>query len=209
MISVVGVVLGLTVSTCLPPATEIFDVIVVHGPIALQTDYTLAQIDEMAAAQARPLAHDPVGFYRADIQPSVQVDLADTDLQGCSKSVHVAVKLEMTNRQIQIAKELADTPCAWNTAQAHYRQHAAADDAVVSEFAKALKSALPRMMPRSDGSMWTADQPRHEITRAMAETVERSLVGLDQARADVRNRVDTPHEIAKLQTPCGQSPADR
>lgn len=204
-----GFLLTLAAGACPPPAHATFDVLVLHGPIALRSDYKLAEISGMAATQAAPLAHEPVGFYRADMQPSVQVDLADPDVQGCHSSVYVMVKLALTNRQIQIAKDLADKQCTMDAARTHYREHAAADDAVVSEFAKALKVALPRMLLPPDGGMWSAKQPRQEITRTLAETVERSLVGLDSARDDARNRVDTPDEIAKLEAPCGNGPVER
>jgi hypothetical protein len=63
----------------------------------------------------------------------------------CSEPVRVRVTVMLANRRIEIGKELTSKPCLFSAVLDHYRRHAVFDDAVLTEFARALEAGLKRL----------------------------------------------------------------
>jgi hypothetical protein len=190
-------------AVCPGPTNAAIDVVVVHGPADTGADLSLAQISEMASRTGRGGKHAPVGFYVGSFGYTVRVDVSRRDNAECPGPVHVTVTLALTDRHIQIAKEWAANPCTFAAARDHYLRHAAADDAVVSQFARALEAAsrqVPLPPPTRDPA--SAEEDRRAVERAMAAMVDRGLESLGRARADARDSVDTPDEVRKLSDAC-------
>ena len=73
---------------------------------------------------------------------AAQVEIAVGREVTCSEPVHVTITVVLANRHIEIAQELKRNPCLFLAAEDHYRRHAAADDALLTQFIRALSSAL-------------------------------------------------------------------
>jgi hypothetical protein len=183
-----------------------FDIVVSHGPVDVESDLSLAQLSDLASHAGQHGKHAPVGFYVGDFGYSVRADVSGSDEAHCSRAVQVMITLGLANRHVQVAKEWAADPCRYEVAQAHYLRHAAADDIVVSQFARTLETTLRQApLPSLTGSPSAADEDRHRVEQAVTTMVESRLKALDHARADARDTVDTPDEVRKLSEACSSA----
>lgn len=183
--------LTMPVSACPEPTTVAFDVIALHGTVYEATDYTLAQINEMAHRTDRSGKHAPLGFYSSDFGYTI------------SEPVHLAVTLMLSDRRIQIGKDLLAEPCLYALAREHYRRHAAADDVALSESTPAVEKSLQQVsLPRLQHDATRAGADREKLQVAVRVAVDQTLAQLEAQRANAREAVDTPEEVKKLSGTC-------
>lgn len=191
------------VAACSGPTPAIFAVVASHGPIKEATNYTLREISELANRTGRLGKHAPLGFYFAGFGYNVAVDVSALSETTCSEPVRVTVTLMLFDRHIQIGKELLAEPCLFALARDHYRRHAGADDAVLSESARALEVTLQHIpLPELQRDAASADEDRQRVQHAVAAVMDEKLAPLDATRANARDKVDTPEEVKKLSGSC-------
>jgi hypothetical protein len=192
-----------TASACPRLTSTPIDVVISDGPVAIGADVSLAQISEMANRTGWRGKHAPIGFYFSNFGYTIHADAVDQGTAECIVALRVTITLVLTNRHVQIAKEWAGEPCKFKTARDHYLRHAAADNAVIVQFAQALNAASRQIpLPQLTGDPSTADDERHNIELALTTMVERGLGSLDDARANARETVDTPAEIRSVFEAC-------
>ncbi len=195
------------VAACPGPARAAFDVVAVHGPVDMSADMTLKQIAELAERTGRVGRHKPLGFYIGDFGYTVNAEIGPRGEADCSEPVHVTVTVMLANRHIEIGKELAAKPCLFSVVRDHYRRHAASDDAVLTEFAQALETALRRVpLPPLGHDPAAADEDRRKMEQIVSSMADDGIKSLDTARANARDGVDTADEIAKMNAEhCGNA----
>jgi len=190
-------------SGCRGPIAATFNIMVSHGPVDVEADLSLAEILDLASHAGQHGKHVPVGFYTAGLGYTVQADISGHDEAHCSGAVQVKITFGLTNRHVQIAKEWANDPCRYAVARAHYLRHAAADDIVVSQFARTLEMALREaLLPSLTGSV---EEDQQRVEQAVTVVVESGFESLEHARADARDAVDTPDEVRKLSEACSSA----
>ncbi len=195
--------LTMPVSACPEPTTVAFDVIALHGTVYEATDYTLAQINEMAHRTDRSGKHAPLGFYSSDFGYTISVNVSAIAETACSEPVHLAVTLMVSDRRIQIGKDLLAEPCLYALAREHCRRHAAADDVALSESTPAVEKSLQQVsLPRLQHDATRAGADREKLQVAVRVAVDQTLAQLEAQRANAREAVDTPEEVKKLSGTC-------
>lgn len=179
-----------------------FDVIASHGPIAQASDFSLAQLSNLAQRTGRIGKHPPWGFYYGAFGFTVHAE-ADPARQGCPDGLRIAVNVMVFDRQIEVARELNSQPCLLSLVREHYAKHAALDDTLLTDYAKALEAAL-REVPLATLKGDSASSPtlRQQIEKEAQEIVSRGLPSLDAARTRTPDAVDSPEELKRLATAC-------
>lgn len=195
--------LAMPIANCSGPTPVAFDVLALHGPVHEATDFNLAEIGELANRTGRLGKHAPLGFYFGSFGYTVGVDISALSETTCSEPVHVTVTLMLFDRHIQIGKEIVAESCLFALAADHYRRHAAADDAILSESVKALDVTLQQvLLPELQHDAASVDKDRQRLQDAITVAVDHTLVPVHALRADAGNQVDTPEEVRKLLGPC-------
>lgn len=190
-------------SGCSGPPRVSYAVVASHGAIQEATDYSLAEISQMAHRTGRLGKHAPLGFYFAGFGYNVAVDVSALSETTCSEPVHVTVTMMLFDRHIQIAKELVTQPCLFSLVRDHYHRHAHADDVVLSASARSLQREVERIpLPSLQHDAALVDEDRQRFQHAIAASIDEMLAPLDVARANARERVDTPEEVKKLSGSC-------
>lgn len=192
----------LPVSAC-TAAPPVVYVVASHGPVAVAADFTLGQLAEMAARTGRAGKHPPLGFYFAQFGYTISLGPADRRPGGCARPA--TVKVMLLNRRIELGKEISPPACL-AAAREHYLRHAATDDAILTQFAGALRAAFPRISlppPGTDSGGRESDPAALE--HAVRAVVDRGLQSLDAARAAAPKQVDTPEEVERLALACEPS----
>ena len=191
------------ISACPGPGRAAFDLVASSGPVDTTTDLTLAQISELAIRSGRLGKHPPLGFYIGKFGYTVGVDVSAYSEGDCPKPVRVTIALMLTDRHIEIGRELVAKPCFFSAARDHYLRHAAMDETVLTEFAWALEAALRRVpLPEMGHDETLAEADRQRIEQAVTSVVELGLSALDGARANARDQVNTLEEVRKLSEAC-------
>jgi hypothetical protein len=186
-------------SACPGPTHATVDVWAVHGPVDIATDMTLAQIAELANRTGRIGRHPPLGFYIGGFGYTAITDVSVPSKTECSEQVRVTVTLMLVDRHIEIGKELKANPCLFSLVRDHYRRHAASDDAALAEFARTLEVALQGIsLPPLEHDPALAEADRRKVEESVTSAINRQLDGLDAARANARDQVDTDEEVEKL-----------
>jgi hypothetical protein len=198
-------VLSIPAYACSGPTRVMFEVTASHAPVDTLTDLTLAQISEMADRTGRIGKHPPLGFYIGQLSYIVSAQHEADSQTGCFDRVVVTVTFILTDRHIELAKELLTRPCLFSVALDHYRRHAAADDAVLTGFTETLAATLQRIpLPPVGQDPALREEDRHKIKLAVKSAIDSGLDALGAARADARGAVDTMEEVRKLSEACTQ-----
>ncbi len=203
--------IALPVGACPVPPPVYVAVILDDAAVATRTDFSLAQIEAMRQKTGGVDRHPTLGFYGHRFGYTVQVDLARAADDGpCAASVQVSVHMVLSERVIEIGRELANDPCRFAIAEAHYHRHAAADDAVFAQYAHTIEPALRAAQLVPDQDDYAFDRlDRKQIERLVDASIDTSLVPYDAARQAAQAAVDNKNEALKMTTGCSaQTPHD-
>jgi hypothetical protein len=179
-----------------------FDVTASHGPIAQASDFSLAQLRNLAKQIDRIGKHPPWGFYYGAFRFTVHAE-ADPARQGCPDGLRIAVNVLLFDRQIELARELDSQPCLLALVREHYAKHAALDDTLLTDYANALEAAL-REVPLATlkGESPASQILPEQIESEVHEIVSSGLASLDAARKRTSDAVDSPEELNRLAAAC-------
>lgn len=186
-------------------------VLIDDGAVQTRTDFTLAQIEAMRRKVGGPERHPNLGFYGHRFGYTVDVEPVLLAGGSCVESVKIIVKMALSERVIEIGKDLQKDPCMFDIAAAHYRRHAAADDAVFARYMKTIEPALHAAQLLPPGRNYTIDalDPKAIEARVHA-AIDASLVPYEDARAAAQRAVDSKGEAQKMTTGCAApSPGNR
>ena len=95
------------VAACsIPPPGDVA-VVLDDEPVQTRTDFNLAQIEAMRQQTGGVDRHPTLGFYGHRFGYTVQIDLEHAAGSACVKSVQIGVKMALTQRVMEIGKDLA------------------------------------------------------------------------------------------------------
>jgi hypothetical protein len=196
------------VAACSVPPQIYVAVLLDDSAVQTRTDLTLAQLNAMRQQAGGVDRHPTLGFYGHRFGYTVQVDIAHAEGSPCVGSVKVGVHMVLSQRVIEIAKDLTDNPCLFAIAQAHYLRHAAADNQVFADYARMVGPALraTQLLPSLDDYTVSALR-KADIEKLVHSTVDATLVPYDAARRTAQLAVDTKAEAVKMVSGCTSSPA--
>lgn len=172
--------------------------------VAIGSDYSLAQLRELSLRSGRVPRHTPLGFYAADTRDVTTIDVANESNDVCLGPVKVDLLVQLANRRVQVASDLQADACRLDVTVAHYQRHADADAAVVTRFIPVLTerfAATP--LPSLVAAIGRASPDNVELVVAMKRIAAPVLGEMTAAQRAAIEAVDTPEEIARLETACG------
>jgi hypothetical protein len=202
LFSTVGV--AAPAAACPAPPPVYVAVLLDDAAVETRTDFSLAQIEAMRQQTGGTERHPTLGFYGHRFGYTVKVALEPaTDNSPCAKSVMVSVHMVLSQRIIEIGRELANNPCLFAIAAAHYQLHATVDDGVFNEYAHLVTPALHAvpLVPQQDD--YAADKlDTTQIEQLVHASIDASLVPYDAARRAAQLAVDSKTEAQKMTTGC-------
>jgi hypothetical protein len=187
-IALLAVTLGTSVEiVCKLPQELTITVAAIHKPAPVRNDLNLAQIEELQRNAGADTSHRAPGIYRSSFGYTVDVYPIGTP---CAASVGVTVRLSLSDREIQIARDLARDDCVTHAALAYYARRAEADDAALSKFAARLKSVLqPVGILAPDANLTPADTLQNDIEARVRAIVDEELPWYDQTYAETQKDI--------------------
>lgn len=172
--------------------------------VMIGSDYSLAELRQLSQQSGRVPRHTPLGFYAADTRDLTTIAVGNESNDVCLGPVKVDLVVQLANRQVQIASDLQADACRLDVTVAHYQRHADADAAVVTRFIPVLTerfAATP--LPSLVAAIGRASPDNVELVVAMKRVAEPLLGEMTAAQRAAIEAVDTPEEIARLETACG------
>ena len=116
-------------TACPGPAKATFSIEALHEPVDVAMDFTLSEITQLADQTGWTGNHTPLGFSIAKTGYRVNLAVDPTNEVVCSEPIQVSIVVMLTNRRIEIAKDLSRDPNCLSLARRHYILRAASDDA--------------------------------------------------------------------------------
>ncbi len=149
-------------------------VLAYHGPIEERADYDLVTIRRLAQRSDKPLPHAPLGFYIGTLSQDVVVETerqASPDGSKCEYLTTVTVRLSLVDRVIEVAADLDRNGCKRAAVLKHYRQHAAADDRVLSIYVQTVNKVLRKAWSRMAAKFSPLGQPDDDGIRRVVQGI--------------------------------------
>jgi len=195
--------LRLRATSCPVLTKAAFSIQALHEPIDVAMNFTLSEIMHLAAQTGWRGNHRPLGFSTAitGYKVAIEADLASE--RHCLEQIKVLVSVMLTDRQIEIAKDLSQDPNCLFLARHHYILHAASNDAVLTQFAEGLAPVLSRLTflnLQHDGALPGED--RGHIEQVVRAAIDRVWPSFQAALRTAPNGVDTEDEVANLTQTC-------
>jgi hypothetical protein len=148
------------------------------------------------------LCHRVLGFYVGGFGQEIRIDREpriSPDGNNCDSLVTVSVHLSLTNRIIEVANDLESQGCRREVAWEHYRKHAAADDAVLSQYVQPVTVALQTAWPEMQDLLGQgSDNDMAALKTVIQSLLAKALQDYDQVRAEAFSAVDNPEEANNL-----------
>ncbi len=204
-----SILVAVPAAACPTPPPVLVAVLMDDSAVATRTDFSLAQLSAMRQQTGGVDRHPNLGFYGHRFGYTVKVKLDHTAGAPCINSVQVDVHMILSQRVIEIGRELTRDPCLFAIAAAHYQRHAAADDVVFGEYAKMIAPALRAAELVPDQKDYAAGKlDTTKIDQLVHASIDASLVTYDAARRVAQRAVDSKTEAQKMTTGC-TAPAPR
>lgn len=194
---------GLSAGPCQSPPPVLVAVLMDVSAVATRTDFTLAQIEAMRKQAGGIDRHPTLGFYGHRFGYTVEVKPVRSGDSACVGVVQVSVHMALSERVIEIGKDLTNNSCRYSVAEAHYRRHADADDQMAKQYSQAIVPALQAtpLLPSQKDYAFDAINPQ-QIEQSVRTAIDATLVPYDAARAAAQIGVDTKNEAVKMATNC-------
>lgn len=191
------------VATCPAPAKAAFSIVALHEPVDVAMDLTLPEIIQLAEQSGWTGNHTPLGFSIAKTGYRVNTEVNRANETTCSEPIKVAVLVMLTDRRIEIAKDLARDPRCLSVARHHYTLHAASNDAVLTQFAEDLSPVLSRLiLPNLQHDPVQAGGDRERINQMIRTAIDQIWPSLSVGMRAASKGLDSPDEIAGLIQAC-------
>jgi hypothetical protein len=196
-------------ASCNIPKYPDVHVVVEPSPITIDTNFTLAQIEDLSRESNGPNVGAALGFYFGTFLDTVSVDLASGSAADCARRVQITVHIQIANRRIAVASELRGRPC-FEAALLHYKLKADADEATVHQYANALGITLSALTLPADATGRLADfysVGMEHVEQFVTSYITGSIESLHKIRTAAEQAVDTAQEMTELDAVC--KPSDR
>ena len=190
-------------ATCDRALRFLVGVLGAHGPVEVHTDLSLGQIEDLASRVGHQGKHKPFGFYASAFNYTIGIDLPESAGGTCDRIIRIRVDLALTERWIEIGREVGDDRCLFSAVLDHYGQHAAFDDAALSRLVQWARTAFDHApMPQLQGGPHSMEDDRERVREFAKKILEPGLPAFDAERNSAAETVDTPAEVQKLTEGC-------
>lgn len=164
-------------------------------PPTVSTDFTYAQISTLARQTLQPPRHPPYGFYLGRVWYRFALYKVLNNVEGCASGLQVVADIDLVERRIEIASDLARDTCLPQIVLDHYKRHAKADAQAFEKFTGTMQgrvvAALAAVPPAA----------RAELSPGVRAALDVVLAELDKTRQNAQATVDSPSELNKLAHP--------
>ena len=113
--------------------------------------------------------------------------------------------MQLSDRHIEVGRELRHRPCLFTAALEHYEKKAQADETALARYATAFMTTLrsaPLPTVRLSSNQSLDEGARAQIEEWMTVLVNESLEALHEDRNAAQQAVDTPDELKRLERAC-------
>ena len=117
----------------------------------------------------------------------------------------MSAQVVQVRQEIQIARELRDNSCLFEAFLQHYRQRAEAARLALSDVAAGLPTALRLKVARVVAPYPDDTDLKNRIEAQLGVRLDDAVAKFSAMNATLRDQVDTPAEVNRLQTACGTS----
>jgi hypothetical protein len=166
------------------------------GDVAVSSESTLMQLNEMSAHSHQRSPHKPLGFSMSSFHYTVR----SGSVAGCANQRSIGVDLVLDGRRIEVAREVMADKCLGPVALAHYWRHAHADYVAFSRVTARVGNVLQSHVFREE--MKRVVDPA-EAERVVASVVNGEAATYDEERQSIQTTVDTSAEVNRLENACG------
>jgi hypothetical protein len=169
-----------------------------NAEIAVRTDYSLADLAQLAGKISQNPPHRVLGFYANSIGFRLHAPTPDPDDCG---DVLVEVQLVATRRVIELASNI--DRCLFDAALRHYRHHAELQARALEQSGSALRSALSQFVAdalSSDESLKFG--PGTALEKRTRAFVDQWLDSFQKTTPSLQAEGDTAEELEALGSAC-------
>lgn len=183
---------------CAVPSALAIQVDVVATPLPVKTDFSEAELRAMSPG---PHRHAPLGYYSDKVGYRLTVHVLSAP-SSCP-AIAVSAQLVQVRQEIQIARELRGNSCLFETFVQHYRHHADAARATLSDIATGLPAALRMTIAQVLATTTANANLKDRIEGILSDKLDAAVAEFTDMSATLRDKVDSPGEIDRLQASCG------
>jgi len=192
-------------AACEDAAPPLIHVVAEPTAVSVAADFSLSELDAMA--QRSGIAHQPapLGFYSSSVLHDVRLQPSQATTAACTDRLQIELDIRLSDRRIEIGREVQQQRCRYTAALAHYQRKAEADRLVFADYvttvARVLHTTpLPQLADTTDAGSVAADQVRLE--HWVEAVVAQHLQALHQARLAAFQAIDTTEEMRRLAEAC-------
>jgi len=171
-------------------------------PLAIRMDFATAELKTMAQRVAGPPRHEALGFYKDSVSYRFMVRIRAGGVRSCL-ALSVDAQLVVVDRVSEIGRDLQSDPCLLRAAVGHYKRHAAASAAALSNVAATLPEALrTEVILEVSARSGNNDEIKGYVEGRVKAVLDNALVSLSRHAAILQDRVDTPLEVKAFDRSC-------
>lgn len=178
-------------------------IVAAHEPVDVGTDLSLGELGQLASRIGLRGKQKLFGFYFSQFGYAVSVDISEPILGDCKQTIRIRVDMVLTERRIEIGREVREHACLFPLILEHYSRYAAFDDDVVTRFVEWAKVAIStRPMLPLQGNARSIEKDRKRIRDFAEAIVEQGLPAFRAERNSAAEVVDTQSELQRLEEGC-------
>ena len=171
--------------------------------ITIGSEFELAQLRELSDRFGRRGKHEPLGFYLSNISGETAVSVRNDRQDFCEGPVEIDVTIRLTNRHIEIGRDLKNNPCQFSAVLEHYQRHAAADTELLQRFvALVIQTLARRTLPDLINEAWNNSSAEKTLAPAIQSIIDPVLDEMHAEQSSVIGAVDTPAEVRRVEQTC-------
>jgi hypothetical protein len=159
-----------------------------------RNDYSLQEIQAMAAQNQGGSGRQVLGYYRG--QFGYSIDIADNEGE-CPAQTNATVTFRLMHRVIQLGKQVAANNCLLPIALKHYRHIATADEQIVQQYGIAAATALNNARP-----LLRQIDETGGLRARIGTVVEQAIKSLRDDRRRATQAVNNSDELRQLASAC-------
>lgn len=168
--------------------------------LSVRTDYSAAELSDLASAWSQAPAHQVLGFYADTTGFRLQVPTLDP---GSCEDVFIGVQFVVMQRVIELASDMEGKRCLFDAALKHYKHHAEVKGQALAQVGRNLEPALSQMvvdyLSATDGN---GSQTRESLDDNVREFISLRLREFQEALPARREAADSPAELQAMRQAC-------
>lgn len=191
------------IAACPAPARATFSVETVHEPVVVATDFSLSEIMQLAMQAGWDGDYTPLGFSVGVPQYELVSNTASGNKASCDDPINISIRLTITNRRIEIGKQLAYEPSCFLMARQHYILHATENDIILAQFVKRLRPVLSQLtLPILQHDEAHPEEDRKRVEQLINTAMDRVWPSLKEAMRAASKVVESQDGFASVAKAC-------